>query len=310
MGNVGWRLCLSGLIYVPMSLGLCLLWGYGGVLSFGQTTFFGLAAYAYAIAAINFGDGVMNTWLAAAVALAVASFASVALGYFIFYGRISDVFVGIVTLSTTLILETFLAQTSGPEWRIGIARLNGYNGMTGMPVLELPWPGANIVLQDRTLFFASVVSTAATAFLLGFLRRNRSGLGLIATRDNKLRAEALGYDTAGVKLAAFAVSGFLAAVSGILYVNWGEYITPSSMSLTAAAAPVIWVSVGGRTSVGGVVVATVGLLWASQQLAVYGDQWALVLLGLLAVGSTLVNGGILGPIKGFMLRLVRLIKPR
>ena len=72
-----------------------------------------------------------------AVGASARCFARV-LGYFMFYGRISGVFVGIVTLSVTLVFETFMAQTAGPEWRIGDARLNGFNGMSGMPPLTHP----------------------------------------------------------------------------------------------------------------------------------------------------------------------------
>ena len=54
------------------------------------------------------------------------------------YGRITGVFVGIVTLSVTLAFATFMNQTAGPEWVIGRARLNGYNGMTRIPPLIDP----------------------------------------------------------------------------------------------------------------------------------------------------------------------------
>ena len=43
-----------------MALGLCLIWGYGGMLSFGQTFFFGIAGYAYGVLAINLGGGGMT----------------------------------------------------------------------------------------------------------------------------------------------------------------------------------------------------------------------------------------------------------
>jgi branched-chain amino acid transport system permease protein len=63
------------------------------------------------------------------------------LGYMIFYGGIKDVFIGIVTLSVTLVFETFMAQTAGPQWAIGSARLNGFNGMSSMPSLKA-WHGS------------------------------------------------------------------------------------------------------------------------------------------------------------------------
>ena len=48
------------LIWVFMALGLCLMWGYGGMLSFGQTFFFGISGYAYGVLAINMGGGGMT----------------------------------------------------------------------------------------------------------------------------------------------------------------------------------------------------------------------------------------------------------
>ena len=59
------------------------------------------------------------------------------LGYFMIWGGINGIFFGIVTLSATLVLAFFLGQTAGPEWHIGPARLNGYNGMKGMDLLAI-----------------------------------------------------------------------------------------------------------------------------------------------------------------------------
>ena len=65
------------------------------------------------------------------------------------YGRVSGVFFGIVTFATTLALAAFMGQTAGPEWAIGRARFNGFNGMGGMPPLELPWFGEPIVARGH-----------------------------------------------------------------------------------------------------------------------------------------------------------------
>src|SRR4029078_9106622 len=59
------------LAWVFMALGLCLLWGYGGMLSFGQTFFFGIGGYSYGVLATNFGGGGM-TLVALLLALALA----------------------------------------------------------------------------------------------------------------------------------------------------------------------------------------------------------------------------------------------
>ena len=55
------------------------------------------------------------------IAVLIAAVFAAVLGYFLFFGRISGVFLGIVTLSVTLALERFMAQTAGPECRLGTA---------------------------------------------------------------------------------------------------------------------------------------------------------------------------------------------
>ena len=105
--------------WVFMALGLCVIWGYGGALSFGQTAFFGIAGYAYGVITLNWGADYGLTLWATLAAVALSAIVAAVLGYFLFFGRISGVFLGIVTLAVTLVLERFMAQTAGPEWHIG-----------------------------------------------------------------------------------------------------------------------------------------------------------------------------------------------
>jgi branched-chain amino acid transport system permease protein len=91
----------------------------------------------------------------------------------------------------------------------------------------------------------------------------------------------LGYDVRRVKLAVFTLGGALAGLSGVLYASWGNYIDPSVYSLAFATLPVVWVTVGGRESLLGAVVATVVIEWFRQQLAITGSAWATVVVGTL-----------------------------
>ena len=75
------------LIYAMLGLSLGLIWGFGGILCFGQAAFFGLGAYSYAIAAINIGESTLPMVIAV---LVPALFAAV-MGVFMFYGRLADV---------------------------------------------------------------------------------------------------------------------------------------------------------------------------------------------------------------------------
>lgn len=290
------------LVWTFMALGLSLMWGYGGILSFGQTAFFGLAGYTYGVISINFGDAHGFTWFALFVALLLPILLALVLGYFIFYGGIRDVFVGIVTLSVTLVFETFMAQTAGPEWTIGEARLNGFNGMSGMPPLVINGGEQSIIFDGQPLYWLVLALVIACYLGLRLLVNSRFGLVLVAIRGNPDRVEMLGYNVRMFQLAAFAIGGGLAGLSGVMYTLWGSYITPSSMGINAAALPIIWVAAGGRKDLTAVLVATVVLIWVSQQLAVYGSQYALILMGFLLLCV------VLGAPEGFVVSIVALFK--
>jgi ABC-type branched-subunit amino acid transport system permease subunit len=272
-----------------MALGLCLVWGYGGTLSFGQTAFFGLSGYAYGVLTLNFGAAYGFTLIALiASVICSAAFAAV-LGYFLYFGRISGVFLGIVTLSVTLVFERFMAQTAGPEWHIGVARLNGFNGMSGMPPLTLPWFGGAIVLFPDIGLYYFVLTLLVLSYLgLRMLVNSKFGNVLVAIRENPERAEMLGYDVRKYQLAAFVIGAVLAGLSGVLYTAWGQYITPSSMGITAAALPIVWVAVGGRGDLTATLIGTLAVLSAFQALTIYGSQYALVVMGLLLVATVLI----------------------
>ncbi len=275
--------------WVFMALGLCLIWGYGGALSFGQTALFGVSGYTYGILTLNFGADYAMTLIGAVAAVAASAAFSAVLGYFLFFGRISGVFLGIVTLSVTLVLERFMAQTAGPEWRVGSARLNGFNGMSGMPPLTIPWPGEDIVLvPDITLYYV-VLGLLLLAYLgLRILVNSSFGNVLVAIRENPQRATMLGYDVRKYQLAAFVIGSSFAGVSGVLYTSWGQYITPSSMGLTAASLPIVWVAVGGRGDLTTTLLGTLLVLGGFQALTIYGSQYALVVMGLLLVLTVLL----------------------
>jgi ABC-type branched-subunit amino acid transport system permease subunit len=267
------------LLWAFGALGLAAMWGYGGILSFGQTAFFGLAGYTYGIFTLNYGDTWFESWLGLGAGILVSIVAAALIGYMIFYGRIKGVFIGIVTLSVTLVLETFMSQTAGPQWAIGEARLNGYNGMGGMPQLTIPWPGGPLTLENVSFYYLVLLLLIVVYAVTRKLLDGPFGLTLIAIRENPQRAEMLGVDIRRHQLMVFVLGSTLGGLSGALYTIWGSYITPSTMGLTAAAMPVIWVATSGRKSIGGTIIGTALLVWLSQNLAVYGSQYALILLG-------------------------------
>jgi len=277
--------------WVFMALGLCVIWGYGGALSSGQTAFFGIAGYAYGVITLNWGADYGLTLWATLAAVALSAIVAAVLGYFLFFGRISGVFLGIVTLAVTLVLERFMAQTAGPEWHIGSARLNGFNGMNGMPNLTIPLPGEDgplVLAPDLPLYYFVLALLVIVYLALRILVNSSFGNVLVAIRENPERATMLGYDVRKYQLGAFVIGSSLAGLSGVLYTTWGQYITPSSMGITAAALPIVWVAVGGRSDLTATLLGTILLIGGFQALTVYGSQYALVVMGVLLVVTVLL----------------------
>ena len=228
------------------------------------------------------------------------------IGYFLFFGRITGVFLGIVTLSVTLVLERFMAQTAGPEWAIGTARLNGFNGMSGMPPLTVPWFGGDIALYADVALYYVVLALVVLVYLgLRMLVNSPFGNVLVSIRENPERAEMLGYDVRKYQLGAFVIGAMLAGLSGVLYTSWGQYITPSSMGITAAALPIVWVAVGGRSDLTATLVGTLVVLGGFQALTIYGAQYALIVMGALLVSTApLAPEGIVLGIAGLAGRIL------
>lgn len=250
----------TALALALLALSLGLIWGFGGILCFGQTTFFGIGAYAYVVAAINFGG---TSWAVVVAILAAAAFAAV-LGYFVFYGRVSDVYLAVITLTVTLIFYNLMRRTSGPDYKIGDALLGGFNGINAPP---LNVPGyADWFLFPEDVFYVAMATLIVAYFGCVWLTRTHFGRVAVAIRENELRAELIGYDIRLHKLGLFTIGGGLAGAAGVLFANGVGRVTPDVFNLYNAALTIIWVIVGGRGTLIGPILGALALFYLTSGL--------------------------------------------
>jgi ABC-type branched-subunit amino acid transport system permease subunit len=244
-----------------LALSLGVVWGYGGILCFGQSAFYGLGAYGYAVTAVNLGESTV----AVVVAVVLAGAFAALLGYFMFYGRLSDVYLGVITLSVTLIFFNLVNSTAGDAYRIGKARLNGFNGMPSLPTLNVPGdPGR---LLDPTETFYLVMALLILVYLgLHALLATRFGRVVVAIRENETRCELLGYDVRLHKLLIFTVGGAIAGLAGALFANWGAFVSPNVFSLVMTSQIIIWVIVGGLGTLVGPIIGCVIMQYLATRL--------------------------------------------
>lgn len=223
-----------------LALSLGFIWGFGGILSFGQTAFFGLGAYTFAVTAIN-TDG---SWAAVGLAVLVPAVFAAILGYFMFYGRISDVYLGVITLTVTLILFNVVNSTAGDAYTIGNAALGGFNGIPAVPGLSMPGDPDFFFGPEENWYLSAGCLLLVYLALKGLLRTH-FGRVVVAVRENETRAALLGYDPRIYKLMVFVVGGAVAGLAGGLFTNWGAFVSPTVFSLSTAAQIIIWVTIGG-----------------------------------------------------------------
>ena len=263
------------LLNIPLALGMALLWGYCGVLSFGHVAYFGIAGYTYGIIAGNMAGNSLASLAGVLGGLFASAVVAGIFAYFVFYSRVREWIIPILTLVLTLLLETFLGQTAGYQWRVGSVLLGGYNGMTGIPSFQI----GSFVFMGNSFYYFCMVIVLACYVGLRMLLNSKFGQVVTAIREDPLRTEVFGYDIRARQWLVFVLSALLAAISGLLYVQWGNYITPSQVGLLSAALPVIWAAVGGRTSLLAVLIATIVLNWVTFTLSSQGNQYAMVIIG-------------------------------
>lgn len=266
-----------------LSISLGFIWGFGGILSFGQAAFFGLGSYAYAVAVINLGDSTLPLVLSIVVP---ALFAAL-LGYLMFYGRISDVYIGVITLTVTLILYNVVNSTAGDRYRIGKAALGGFNGIPAVPGINLPFmPSAPLDIASNWYLTAGALAVIYLGMRL-FLR-SHPGRVIIATRENETRAALLGYDTRFYKLLVFVIGGAVAGLGGALYTAWGSFVSPTIFGLPMSAQVIVWIIVGGRGTLAGPVVGCIALQYLTTSLGTQQTISVSLVLGAILLASVLL----------------------
>lgn len=283
-GDIAVQLDLSlALILCLLALSMSFLWGYVGILSFGQTIFFGLGGYTYALFSLNTD----MSGLAFVFAIIVPMLFAMVLGYFMIYGRISDIYLSVITLVVTLIFEKGVRATSGPEYVIGSVRLNGQNGIPGLP--GLPYTFGPLDLQSiEGIFYLSLFALVVTYVGIRLFLVSSSGRIMVGIRENERRMELLGYDSRLYKLFAFIIASGIAGLAGGLYAVWGNFVGPEMFSLNQAAMVVIWVIVGGRSTLIGPILGTLLIQYLTTWLGTVGVGQVTLVLGVILIMCVLL----------------------
>ncbi len=284
-----------------LALSLCLLWGYGGVLSLGQAAFFGIGGYTYGIVGLNLMEAHGNTYIAVLSGVIVPTLFAALLGLIMFFARLGGVYIAILMLVVALMFELFLLQTADPSYTIGAAYLGGFNGLRPaspddplLPSLLFSLGSSHLEFDGRSVeFFYFTLGLLVAVYLgLRWLVNSSFGYIIVAVREDSHRTETYGYDIRLIQLSVFCIAAALAGLSGVLYTSWGTFIHPNQFGLKANILIVIWVAVGGRKDLTAALIGALVLEWVGLRLAAIGDFSLLIMGGILIAAMLLTPDGV------------------
>ena len=228
-------------IYSLVAVGLVLLTGIVGIISFGQAAFIGIAAYATAwVSAIN-GQ---SPWLGLALAIVLTCTVAAVLGLVTL--RLQGHFLSLSTIAWGLSIGFLFGNVDG---------LGGFNGLSNIPPISI---GSYALSEGWQIYYLIWTFVVVVLILLHNLLNSRLGRAMRTMRGGKTLVESLGVSAYWVNLTAFVIAAFLAALSGWLYAHLSRFISPTPFEPLAGIEYLMMAMIGGATSLlGGLVGAAV-----------------------------------------------------
>lgn len=278
-----WSVATLILIYAIAALGCNLLLGYTGLLSVGQSVYFGVGGYVAGITATKWGLQLSSALVLAAVLCAVVA-----------------AFIGVFAirrLGIYFVMITFaFAETAYFLTYVFQDYTGGENGLGGIPMASFGAFGRSIFIAGPGAPFYYMLAVLFVVLFIVLQRFVDSPVGavLVAIRENESRAEAMGYSVKAYKLLVFMVSGAVTGVAGCLYAFFVGSASVSAIQIDMAVTIVIITVLGGIRSLYGSVLGAVAYVALNTYLSNLWPYWQL-LLGLALIGIVLFfKGGLQG----------------
>jgi len=248
--NVAAKIC----IFAALVASYDILLGYTGSVSFAHTMFYGIGSYSLAIALFALGPNWSSIAIGLVIGLPLAALLALAIGLFSL--RVQAIFFSMITLA---VASAFLVLASQLSWLTG-----GEDGRS-FSVPPLLRPGTGLIAKEDFFGFAVtgrtltyyIVFVVAAAMILALLRIVNSPFGRVlqAIRENRFRAEALGYRTVFHLTLANCIAALVAAMAGALSALWLRYAGPdTSLSFAIMLDILLMVVIGGMGTIYGAII--------------------------------------------------------
>jgi branched-chain amino acid transport system permease protein len=273
------------LIYAMATMGLNLLLGFTGGLSFGQAAYFGLGAY---------GAGMTLKYLAASTPLAVL------IGTLV--GGLAATILGPLVMRRRGIYFAMITIAIGQLFYFVMVRWNevtgGEDGLAGFGRQPLHLGSTTIDLTDRNFYFLVLICFTVAVAIMWSLLKSPLGHTWVAIRENRRRMIFLGVRVELYVWASFAIAGFITAFAGALNALLFNFTSPQDLHWILSGNFVIMIVLGGMRSFFGPLLGVLIFVVAQDYLSSLTDNW-MTFIGLIFVLIVLLfPRGILGVFDG------------
>jgi branched-chain amino acid transport system permease protein len=280
------------------AVGLNLIMGFGGMVSFGHAAYLGIGGYAVAILAYEKVSSGFIQWPIALLACAL---------FALFTGALSLRTRGVYFIMITLAFAQMIYYVG-----VGLSRYGADDGLT---IYRRSDFAGLINLSNRTVFYYVCLTVLfGTLYFVWRLINSRFGLVIQGSRSNDRRMRAIGFPTFRYRLTCFVISGMICGLAGVLLANQADFVSPAMMHWTRSGDLIVMAVLGGMGSVTGPVIGAITLLVLEETLpAIIGffvrlitgvevaaarEYWQLILGPLLLIIVLFARGGIDGMLRG------------
>lgn len=278
-------LMLPFMAYAVILLGLNLLFGYTGLVSFGHALFIGIGAYTGAVLTTHFGVSSLELILLASAVLG----ALVATPVAALCVRYVKIYFGMLTLAFGMVFYTFLLK---------FYRLTG--GDEGIRVLRPTLLGLDLAALPKTdylvgpYYYYSLAVLVVAALCMWRIVHSPFGLCLRTIRDNPAKAEALGISIVRYRWLAFVISAAYAAVGGALLGPPTGNVDPTLAYWTHSGNIVFMTLLGGFGNFFGPVLGAFVFIFLQDTVMSVVPYWRLIFGAILALVVIFAPGGLMG----------------
>ena len=305
-GTAWVRIANFALLYVLLALGLNIVVGFAGLLDLGYIAFYAVGAYVYALLASPHFGLHLPIWAILPIGAAVAALFGVMLGAPTL--KLRGDYLAIVTLGFGEIVRIFLNNlsqpvniTRGPQGIAGIdpVRIGGIDFSRNDSVLGL-------VVSGPMKYYYLLLGLMLAIILVNVrLQDSRIGRAWEAIREDEIAARAMGIDTTGMKLLAFAMGASFGGIAGGMFAAIQGFISPESFVLVESVMVVSMVVLGGMGNIAGVILGAVLLAFVPEVLRWTVEPAQRALFGRMLVEPEVIRMLIFG----LALVLVMLFRP-